>query len=293
MTLGFLVLRKGFLKVVGATIQAALERGHRPVLIWDPVEPKPGESVTEADLRAWPGVDRIVWERRTPLLPLLRSAGVEALLAPSLHYVLQTSVGDEGIAALAGAGIGLYSVDYVFETVTSAPEAYRVIDITFYMSRFQRELHRRLYADRFAALGSATSLAARSAISGSTMLDQLAIVDRAAVRRRYGLAPHQPVALFMSLKMAVPDPWRRLVWGEGPRGWRDAQGPRVRACRLAARDSSRQRLRHPRDGRPGILRPDGGCPSGEVAREESRTRRSCVGWPTRSCTTRPSIRIRP
>jgi hypothetical protein len=176
--------------------------------------------VSEADLGAWPEARRVVWTRGTPLLPLLQSAGVEALLAPSLHYVLRSSVRDEGIAALCRAGIGLYSVDYVFETLTSEPEAYRVMDVTFYMSAFQRALHHRLYADRFAALGSATTLAARSAVSGSTMLDQLACVDRAAVRKRYGLAPDQPVVVFMSLKMAVPDPWRRLVWGGSPRAWR-------------------------------------------------------------------------
>ena len=220
MTLGFLVLRKGFLKVVGATIQAALERGHEAVLIWDPVEPKPGEAVTEADLSAWPRATRVAWARRQPLLPLLRAATIEALIAPSLHYVLKASVRDDDIAEIRRAGIGLYSVDYVFETVTSAPEGYRVIDITFYMSGFQRELHHRLFAAEFAALGSATDLAARSAISGSTMLDQLAVVDRAAIRKRYGIGPDQPVVLFMSLKMAVPDAWRRLVWGAGPRGWR-------------------------------------------------------------------------
>jgi hypothetical protein len=95
-----------------------------------------------------------------------------------------------------------------------------VIDITFYMSGFQRELHHRLFAAEFAALGSPSDLAARSAVSGSTMLDQFAVVDRAAVRKRYGLGPEQPVVLFMSLKMAVPDAWRRLFWGGGPRGWR-------------------------------------------------------------------------
>jgi hypothetical protein len=220
LTLAFLALRKGFLKVMGATIQAALDRGHDVVLIWDPVEAKPGEVVTEAELRAWPGAARVVWPRRTPLLPLLQAARVEALVAPSLHYVLKTSVEDDEIAAIRRAGVGLYSVDYVFETVTSDPEGYRVIDITFYMSGFQRELHRRLFAAQFAALGSETDLSARSAVSGSTMLDQLAVVDRAAIRKRYGLGADQPVVIFMSLKMAVPDARRRLVWGAGPRGWR-------------------------------------------------------------------------
>jgi hypothetical protein len=48
------------------------------------------------------------------------------------------------------------------------------------------------------------------------MLDQLGLVDRPTVRRRLGIGPDQPVVLFMSLKMAVPEPWRRFVWGSGP-----------------------------------------------------------------------------
>jgi hypothetical protein len=48
---------------------------------------------------------------------------------------------------------------------------------------------------------------------------QLAVVDRAAVRKRYGL-DDRPVVLFLTLKMRVPDPWRRLVWGDSPRAWR-------------------------------------------------------------------------
>ena len=112
MTLGFLVLRKGFLKVLGATIQAAVDRGHRAVLIWDPVELKPGEAVSEAELGAWPAAARVIWTRGTPLLPLLHSAGIEALIAPSLYYVLRSTIRDAGIAELGRAGIGLYSVDY-------------------------------------------------------------------------------------------------------------------------------------------------------------------------------------
>jgi hypothetical protein len=62
-------------------------------------------------------------------------------------------------------------------------------------------------------------------------MDQLALVDRDAVRKRYGLGRDQPVVLLMSLKMGVPDPWRHLVWGSD---WRR---------RLRAAPSL---LRHPR-----------------------------------------------
>ena len=131
LTLGFLVLRKGFLKVMGATIQAALERGHDAVLIWDPVEPKPGEGGDgcRPERLAPRPTDRVGASHAA--LAFAPGRGVGALLAPSLHYVLKSSARDEGIAAIRRAGIGLYSLDYVFETVTSDPAAYRVIDITF------------------------------------------------------------------------------------------------------------------------------------------------------------------
>jgi hypothetical protein len=95
-----------------------------------------------------------------------------------------------------------------------------VVDVTCYMSEHQRQVHWRVLRERFTAIGSEAELRARSAVVGSTMLDQLALVDRAAVRRKYGLAPDRPVVLFMSLKMAVPEPYRRLAWAGGWRGWR-------------------------------------------------------------------------
>jgi hypothetical protein len=55
------------------------------------------------------------------------------------------------------------------------------------------------------------------------MLDQFALVtDRASVRQKYGLPPDKPVVLFMSLKMAVPEPWRTFVWGSSWRAVREA-----------------------------------------------------------------------
>ena len=223
MTLAVLASRKGYLKVLGAFIQAALVRGHRVVLLHDPDEKKPGEAVTAADLAQWPQAVPRPHRRGEALLPALRAAGAEALVGPSLHLLLR-AMGVEGEApALRAAGIRLYSVDYVFDTVASAPEGYRVVDVTCYMSEHQRRVHWRVQREAFAAIGSEAELRRRSAVVGSTMLDQLALVDRAAVRRKYGLAPDRPVVLLMSLKMAVPEPHRRLTWAGGWRGWRAAK----------------------------------------------------------------------
>lgn len=216
MTIGFIVWRKGFLKVMGSLIQAALERGHRAVLLWDDSERKPGEAVSREDLAPWPGALAAVHRRGAGLEGAVRRAGLQALVAPSFHLLLREAGLEEEARRLRGEGVRLYSVDYAFETLTSAPEGYRLIDTTFYMSEFQRRLHWTVLAARFEAVGREADLAARSAVSGSTMLDQLALVDRAAARRRYGLAPDRPVVLLMSLKMTV-DPQRRYVWGGGPR----------------------------------------------------------------------------
>lgn len=223
MTLAIFASRKGYLKVLGSFIQAACDRGHDVVLLHDPDEKKTGEAVTEADLAQWPKAMARPHRRGEALLPALRAAGAEALVGPSLHFLLR-AMGVEGEApALRAAGIRLYSVDYVFDTVASAPEGYRVVDVTCYMSEHQRQVHWRVQREAFAAIGSEAELGRRSAVVGSTMLDQLALVDRAAVRRKYGLAPDRPVVLLMSLKMAVPEPFRRLVWAGGWRGWRAAK----------------------------------------------------------------------
>jgi hypothetical protein len=230
VTIGFLAFRKGYLKVMGALVQAALDRGHDAVLLWDPVEPKPGERLTRAELGGWPGARIVEYDRHTALLPVLRAAGVTALVGPRAWEILRAFGRADELGGLGAAGIRLYSVDYGLDTITSDPAGYRAVDVTFYASAWQRELHWQVKADGFAAIGDRTALLARSAVVGSTMLDQLATVDRAAVRKRYGFG-ERPVVLFLTLKMRVPDAWRRLVWGESPRVWRTA-------CALATRHAN-------------------------------------------------------
>jgi len=219
VTLAFVCIRRGALKVMGALISEALKRGHTVVLVWDADERKPGERVERAELEAaWPDARIAVHTRGRPgLADLLARDGAQALIGASLHVLLTAFAPASEMGALRAAGIRLYSVDYAFETLTSDPEGYRDLDGTFYMSAYQRELHWRVLADRFAPVRRDVDLAARSAVVGSTMLDQLARVDRDAVRSAHGIAPGQRVVLLMSLKMAVPEPWRRLVWGGGPR----------------------------------------------------------------------------
>ena len=215
MTIAFLASRKGYLKVMGSLIQASLDRGHGVVLLDRDTE-KTGEAATPADFAHWPRA-RVAGRRPDePILPLLQRERVDALVGPSLHFLLsRTELGSE-IDAIRRAGIRLYSVDYSFETLTSDADGYRVIDVTFYSSEYQRRLHWSVLESDFARLPADVDMNARSAVCGSTMLDQLARVDRAAVKRALGLDSGRPVVLLMSLKMMVPEPWRRYVWGGEP-----------------------------------------------------------------------------
>jgi hypothetical protein len=201
---------------MGSLIQAAIERGHEALLLTDPGERKPGEATTPEDLAHWPRARVLPIQRGASLVPLLTGARAEALVGPSLHFVLASMGPEADIRAVRAAGVRLYSVDYIVEALNSRPEAYRLLDRTFYTSEFERNWHWREspFKGDFDALGQSLRLA-RSAIGGSTMLDQLGLVDRAAVRRQLGLGPDKPVVLLMSLKMAVPEPRRRFVWGDG------------------------------------------------------------------------------
>jgi hypothetical protein len=225
VTIGFLVLRKGYLKVMGALIQAALDRRHDVVLLWDPREAKPGEEVRREHLAAWPGARVVEWSRGTQLAPVLRRAGVRALVGPTLHSALEAFGLMPQVPEFRASGVSLYSVDYGLDTAARDPSGYRTIDVTFYATPWQREEHWK--AEGFAAIGDRAELEARSAVVGSTMLDQLAAVDRAAVRKRYGL-DERPVVLFLSLKMMVGSPPRWLLWGDGGRWLRAARALTLR-----------------------------------------------------------------
>jgi hypothetical protein len=205
---------------MGALIQAALDRRHDVVLLWDPREAKPGEEVRRQHLAAWPGARVVEWSRGAPLAPVLRAAGVRALVGPTLHSALQAFGLEPEVPAFRASGVRLYSVDYGLDTAARDPAGYRTIDVTFYATEWQRQEHWKM--DGFAAIGDRAALEARSAVVGSTMLDQLAAVDRAAVRKRYGL-DERPVVLFLSLKMMVGSPPRWLLWGDGGRWLRAAR----------------------------------------------------------------------
>jgi hypothetical protein len=216
MTIGLLVLRRSYLKVLGSLIQCALDRGHTAIIFWDRSTSKPGETLRESDFAPWPAVKLIPYDPEQPDRQFLEYR-INAVVSTELFLHVNSAGREATYHAARQAGVRFYSVSYIFDTAWNDPRAYHLIERTCYVSEYQRQLHWRLYAERFAEVGSRTRLIAGSAITGSPMLDQLALVDREEVRRRYRLPADRPIVLLMSLKMAVPDPWRRLVWGRGGR----------------------------------------------------------------------------
>ena len=216
MRIAFLASRKGYLKVMGSLIQAAIERGHEAILLTDPGERKRGEATTAEDLGHWPRARILPIRRGASLAPPLASERAEALVGPSLHFVLASMGPEEDIRAVRAAGVRLYSVDYIVEALNSRPESYHLIDRTFYTSEYERSWHwhESPFKHDFDALGRSL-LDARSAISGSTMLDQFGLVDRGAVRRQRGIGPDKPGVLHLWLNLAVPPPRRLFVGGDG------------------------------------------------------------------------------
>ena len=222
MTLAVLVLRRSYLKVLGSLIRTGLDRGHRVVILWHDGPTKPGERVAETDLAHWPGAERVRYEPGDVAAQLAR-LGIDALVSTELYPHIAGAGLREAFAAARRAGVRLYSVSYIFDSAWTDPDGYALIDRTCYVSEYQRELHWKLHAAGFTRIGDRATLEAASAVTGLTMLDQLAVVDPGEARRRYGLPADRPIVVLMSLKMNVPDPWRRLVWGAGPKAWRVAR----------------------------------------------------------------------
>ena len=141
MRIAFLASRKGYLKVMGSLIQAALDHGHEALLLTDPGERKPGEATTAEDLAHWPRARVLPIQRGASLAPPLAREGAEALVGPSLHFVLSSMGPEADMRAVRAAGVRLYSVDYIVEALNSRPEAYRLLDRTFYTSEYERSWH--------------------------------------------------------------------------------------------------------------------------------------------------------
>ena len=91
-------------------------------------------------------------------LPLIREAGVQALAGPSLHFVLKSMGLDAEMAAARDGSLRLYWWTTCSRRLPAIPRRYRLIDVTFYATEYERRLHWELLADRFAPVARDVSL---------------------------------------------------------------------------------------------------------------------------------------
>ena len=255
MKIAFLASRKGYLKVMGSLIQAALDHGHEALLLTDPGERKPGEATTAEDLAHWPRARVLPIQRGASLAPLLARERAEALVGPSLHFVL-ASMGPEGdTRAVRAAGVRLYSVDYIVEALNSRPEAYRLLDRTFYTSEYERSWHWHgsPFKDDFESLRQSLDLSARSAVGGSTMLDQLGLVDRVGGQTSSGARAGQAGGAVHVAQDGGPRAPAAIRLGRRIGAHPDGQGRRPRARGSRPRDLEGERVPGAGPGHPPIL----------------------------------------
>ena len=256
--IAFLASRKGYLKVMGSLIQAAIDRGHEALLLTDPGERKPGEATTPEDLAHWPRAQVLPIQRGASLVPLLTGARAEALVGPSLHFVLDEHGAGGGYPGRAGRR-GPAVLRRLHRGGAEQPPGGlpRCSTVTFYADRVRAELA----LAREPVQGTTSMRSARA--SGAQRDLRLHHAGPARPgrsrggRRHLGIGPDKPVVLFMSLKMAVPEPRRRFLWGDGSALTRTAK-----ASPMATRVSS------PRSGRATCTgrwpRPSGASVTGRV-----------------------------
>jgi len=202
------LFRLGALKSLGPIIDESLHRGHETCVMLRGAADKVGEGISGDELlRIWPDVKtQQVDDINTPGL----FAGMDAIIGLDLVEPKEIS---PSVHEALSAGTPILSVSHLYETAGRRPELRKQLTKIFYTSDFQRSLQRALYPDYF----DGEAPAVNEFISGSVCTSQAPLCDNDADRRRWGLDPGQPIVLLMSLKLAVPDPFRRFVWGSGSR----------------------------------------------------------------------------
>jgi hypothetical protein len=210
------LLRQSFLKGLGSVIDTAIRRGHSVVILRDvAVASKVGETIYSEQIHEiWPGVeikDVDLTGAATPDVSKWDALiGLEMMEPGSLTDLVDSAMAHD---------VPVYSVSDLYESAVRHPALMARLACTFYVSQHQFELHRAFRSKGFVRLSQA-GVQPRVEFVGCTYNDQYPLVRREEARQALGIQLGQPVVLFMTLKMGVPEPFRRFAWGEGSRSAR-------------------------------------------------------------------------
>lgn len=212
MKIGIMILRRGNLKGLGPIITECIARGHTTHLLYDPLYTtgvKAYENVDPSALSHWPEAH-------------LTAAPIQSWPALIQQLRLNYVIGENAYRALLKAGwltvlpelrqsgLQLASITHLWEVLNEPAEMFETVDTVLYWSEAQQEMHQRISAQVSPEI---TPTPKATFTVGSTMFDQLALIDRGAVRKRLGVRPGQKIVLFFSLKMGTGDPWRSAIMG--------------------------------------------------------------------------------
>jgi hypothetical protein len=207
------LLRQSFLKGLGSVIDTAIKRGHSVVILRDAaVASKVGETIYSEQIHEiWPGVeiqDVDLTGAATPDVSKWDALiGLEMMEPGSLADLVDSAMAHD---------VPVYSVSDLYESAVRHPALMARLACTFYVSPNQHQMHRAFRSDGFSRLSQA-GVEPRVESVGCTYNDQYRFVDQNIVRQALGIQPGRPVVLFMTLKMGVPESFRRFAWGEGPK----------------------------------------------------------------------------
>ena len=188
MILGVLLRRRAHLKTLASVIDAGHARGHDVRIIYDPVAAKKGDSLNRDEVtRIWPATPisrpRGTRESRPPEVDVL--VGVDAALAPF-------------------SGLPMIGVDNFFDRWLQPLRS----DVTYaWTSLTHVTTHRTLWSGEIH----------HPSIVGWLQADQVSLASVDAAMD--GIREPRDSAVFFTLKMAVPEPWRHSR--EGRASYRD------------------------------------------------------------------------
>ena len=207
--IGFLIGAQTYYKMFGPAVEEALRQGiETHLLLRNPPELQQGPKAylrpTPATVPAFaagaPRVHR--WTSDESLLALCREHGIAAVVAIWLYprdYAL--------CGLLRSHGIRWISLQHGVEHFILPARSFLEADATCLYGPYWRDRTMAFYQDT-----EGVDVSAKIEVTGCPELDALARIDRAEVRRRYGMPADRPVVLWLPHDYHAYDLWEMLVF---------------------------------------------------------------------------------
>ena len=220
MRIGFLLLRKTYLKTMGALIDACLEAGHSVFIFYQPNAihgEKAYQNVRPDNIPDFLGGQaQIVEFELRDFEKLHDEYKMNIVVTHEGYHVLHDDVPEKKFKYLRASGVKLVSLCHFFESSQQPLEALNYFDKTLYMSEYARQLHfelqgapRTLAEDIYGELGVAV---------GAPLFDPIGSTKPEQIRGALSIPADKKVILFSSPVLSAVTPWRFAVWSE-PSRW--------------------------------------------------------------------------